>query len=434
MESSAATNRKVARRSALAATIGNVLEWYDFIMFGFMSVLIARQFFPAGDPYTSLLLVTATTGAGLVFRPIGGILIGMYADRAGRRQALSLVMLLMTLSTLLLVFTPSYSRIGIAATAIVVLARILQAISAGGEFGAATSMLVEYAPAHRKNFYGSWQMFAQSAGGLLSACMGALLTNVFTPQEVDAWAWRIPFCLGLLIGPVGLYMRRAVVETHAFEAVADTGTTSLRTVLAQHRQSVVVATALSGALNVMTYAVIIYLPIYAVENLGLPASVPFTVLVVALALRMAIIPLAGHWADRVGGAALLKGSLIAFLIVLYPCFYWVIHSPGLVSLMASEAIFAVLIGLFMGPMSTFAAVLFPVNVRSTGLSLAYNIGASLIGGITPVFLTWVLHVSGDRFSLAHYCAFFFVLGLAGLARLNRRGIGQPDVPRLIKPE
>ncbi|WP_374622640.1 MFS transporter [Pandoraea sp.] len=406
-------SRSVNWRGAIASTIGNMLEWYDFIIFGFLSILISKQFFPAADTYTSILFVTATTGAGLIFRPIGGILIGMYADRVGRRQALMLVIMLMTLATLILAFTPTYAQIGVGATVLVVLARILQGISAGGEFGTATALLVEYAPENRRNLFGSFQMFAQCFGSLVSACMGALLTNVFSPAELEAWAWRIPFVLGLIIGPYGMYLRRNLTETEDFKESKGAHKGSLKVAIAKYPRELVVATALSGALNVMGYVLITYVPIYAVANLGLKASVPFNVLVVAVLVRMAVIPVFGLLADRVGGAAILKTSLVLFLIVVYPCFYWVINQPGIVSLMVAEVIFATLMGAFQGPVSTLSAQLFPVEVRSTALSLSYNIGASLLGGLTPPLLTWLIHATGDMFVPAHYCAVFFLLGIGG---------------------
>ncbi|HVW50007.1 MAG TPA: MFS transporter [Trinickia sp.] len=414
-------------RGAVASTVGNMLEWYDFIIFGFLSVLISKQFFPSSDAYTSILLVTATTGAGLIFRPIGGLLIGMYADRAGRRAAMMLVILLMTISTLILALTPTYATIGIGATGLVVLARVLQGISAGGEFGTATSMLVEYAPPHKRSLYGSFQMFAQCFGSLVSACMGAMLTNVFTPNQLESWAWRIPFVLGLVIGPFGMYLRRNLTETAEFEASSNGHKGSLKQALSQYPRELVIGTALSGALNVMGYVLITYVPIYAVANLGLKASVPFNVLVVAVLVRMAVIPVFGHLADRIGGIVILKASLVLFLLVVYPCFYWVVHHPGMLSLMVAEVIFATLMGAFQGPVSTVSAELFPVEVRSTALSLSYNIGASVLGGLTPPLLTWMIHTTGDMFSPAHYCALFFALGLGGLLLVPKARATQPHL-------
>ncbi|WGS54685.1 MFS transporter [Paraburkholderia sp. D15] len=401
-------------RNALASTIGNMLEWYDFIIFGFLSVLISRQFFPASDPYTALLSTTATFGAGFIFRPLGGVLIGMYADRAGRKKALSLVITLMTFSTAILAFTPTYATIGVGATVLVVLARIVQGISAGGEFGTATAVLVEFSPKNRKNLFGSLQMFAQCFGSLLSALMGTLLTTRFSDAELESWAWRIPFVVGLLIGPLGFYLRRNMTETEAFEQAAHKPKGVLRETVRSHKREIAVAVALSSTLNVMAYVVISYLPIYAVRNLGLPASVPFKVLVIAGIVRMILIPFFGILADRIGADVILRWTLWLILAVLYPCYYWTIHAPSIISVLGTSVIFAVLMGAFQGPISTYCAELFPVPVRSTGLSVAYNIGASLLGGFTPFVLTWLLHDTGDKYIPAHYCAFFFVIGLIGL--------------------
>lgn len=406
-------------RSAAASTVGNLLEWYDLLIFGFLSILISKQFFPSDDPYTALLSVTATTGAGMIFRPIGGILIGMYADRAGRRPALSLVIMLMTISTVILAVTPTYHQIGIAATVLVVLARILQGISAGGEFGTATALLVEQAGEKRKYLYGSWQMFAQGCGSFLSACVIASLTSIFTAETIDSWAWRIPFFIGLVIAPVGIYMRRTLVETKPVEKSRAGMKSILAETLKHHQRALVTATAMSSALNVMAYVIIFYLPIYAVTYLHLPVSVPFKVLVVAGIVRMFIVPLSGYLADRVGGVVILRVSLLMFIATIYPCFYWVISSPSTTSLTVVETIFAILVGFYQGPFSTFNANLFPANVRSTALSVSYNITASILGGVTPVLLTWLIHHSGNKFVPAHYCALFFAVGLAGLAFMRR---------------
>ena len=210
-------NKTSAWRVVIGSTIGNALEWYDFLIYGYLSVIIAKQFFPSDNPLTSLLLTTATFGVGFIFRPIAGIFIGAYADRAGRKAALSFVIILMFVSTAMLAFAPSYRQIGIVAPVIVVMSRILQGISVGGEFGSATALLIEYAPSDRRGWYGSWQMFAQAIGSFLSTLVGALLTSCFTPEALSSWAWRLPFVLGLLIGPVGFWIRRNIAETEAYQ-------------------------------------------------------------------------------------------------------------------------------------------------------------------------------------------------------------------------
>ena len=405
-------------RGVLASTVGNVLEWYDFVLFGFLSIIIAKQYFPSDSPYTAMLLTTATFGAGFVVRPLGGVVLGIYADRHGRRAGLSLVILMMTVAAAIIALTPSYRQIGIAAPILVLVARLLQGISAGGEFGTATSMLVEYAPKGRSTFYGSWQMFAQAAGALLAIAMGAMLSNVFTPEARDAWAWRIPFLFGLLIGPVGFYIRRKMPETEAFEKLGRPPKVPLGRVLTRYPRELFIATCLSSAINVMAYVIITYLPVFAVQSLGLPLGLPFTVLLASVLLRLALVPLFGLLGDRIGQRKVMGWALLGFLLSVYPGYWWITQAPSMTSVMTVELVFAVLMAATSSPLPTASANLFPTEVRATGLAISYNIGASVFGGFSPFILTWLLHVTGDKLMPAHYSVVFFALGLIGVLMLQ----------------
>ena len=195
-------------RQIVAAVIGNALEWYDFVVYGFMTVIISRLFFPTESEYASLLLAMATFGVGFFMRPVGGILIGLYADRKGRKAALQLIIGLMTIAVAMIAFAPPYAVIGAAAPVLIVAARLLQGFATGGEFASATAFLVESAPAERRGFFGSLQMVGQSVAALAGASSGMFITQSLTPEQIDQWGWRLPFLIGLLIGPVGLYIRR----------------------------------------------------------------------------------------------------------------------------------------------------------------------------------------------------------------------------------
>jgi MHS family proline/betaine transporter-like MFS transporter len=324
----------------------------------------------------------------------------------------------MTLAAAMIALTPSFHQIGLVAPAIVLCARLLQGMSAGGEFGTATAMLIEYAPKNRRNFYGSWQMFAQAFGALLAVAMGYGLTHLFTPEALQSWAWRIPFLFGLLIGPVGFYIRRRLPETDAFQKLDKRAKIPLRAVLSQYPRELFIATVLSAALNVMSYVMITYLPIYTVQNLHMPVTLPFDVLLASVLLRLLTIPIFGHVADRLGGKLVIGGSLLLFLVVLYPAYFWISGAPSIVSIMTVELVFALLISASNSPIPTALANLFPTEVRSTGMAIAYNISASIFGGFSPFVLTWLLHRTGNILMPAHYCAVFFVLGLVGAFMLK----------------
>lgn len=409
-------------RDAFASTIGNVLEWYDFIIFGFLSIVIAKQFFPSTSEYAAILLTTATFGAGFVVRPLGGVLLGMYADRAGRKAGLTLVILMMTVASAIIAFTPSFRQIGIIAPIVVLFARILQGVSAGGEFGTSTAMLVEYAPPGKKALYGSWQMFAQGLGSLLAVLMGAALTNFFTPAALESWAWRIPFAFGLLIGPIGYYMRRNMRETEEFVKIGKTKRMELKQVFADYPRELIIATALSGALNIYSYVIMTYLPIFAVRSLGMPVNLPFNVLIIAVILRLSILPLFGILADKVGKKPVMAVAWMGFLVCLYPGYYWIIHYPSMTSILSVILVFAVFGAAATSPVPAALAELFPTEARSTGLAISYNIGASLFGGFSPFIITWLLHVTANKFVPAHYAAVFFLIGLIGVLLMKKDGV------------
>ena len=410
------------RRAIVAATIGNAFEWYDFIVFGFLSVVIARQFFPATDPTVSALLTTATFGSAFLVRPLGGILLGIYADRAGRKAALSLVILLMTLSSAVMAFTPSYSAIGVAAPVLVVFARLLQGLSAGGEFGSSTAMLIEYAPRMRRGYYGSWQNFGQFCAAVAAAGMGALVTRGLPAASLDAWGWRIPFLFGLLIGPVGFYIRTRLHEAPAYTR-ATTGTEPrasglLRDLWTNNRASLVIAFGLTVFGSVAQYVLNVYLPIYSVQQLKLRVDAPFIVLMFTGTARMILIPLFGLLSDRVGRKPVMAVSMVGYILTLYPLFAWLIAGPSLLRLLAVETVFAILMAAALGPASTALAELFPTRTRATGLSISYNLATTLFGGVAPFAVTWLIGVTGNKMMPSHFVTAAAVIGMFALLAMR----------------
>jgi MFS family permease len=406
----------------VAAVIGNALEWYDFVVYGFLTVIIARLFFPAQNEYASLLLTMATFGVGFFMRPVGGIVIGLYADRKGRKAALQLIIGLMTLAMAMIAFAPPYAAIGIAAPLLMLLARLLQGFATGGEFASATTFLVESAPSHRRGFYGSLQMVGQSLAALCGAVAGTLITRGLAPEQIDAWGWRLPFLFGLIIGPVGLYIRSYLHETDAFLESRRAGAVRnpLRTVLAQNGRGLAVTFGLVICGTISYYVVLVYMPTFAKTQLGMPLTDAFVAQVIGLICLTVTIPLRGALCDRVGRRPLLLAATVAYFVLLYPLFVWVYASPSFGRLAFMQGILCTLVGVYFGPISTAIAEQFPTGVRSTGLAIAYNFAVMLFGGFAQFIVTWLIRETGSPLAPAYYVMFGAVVGFVASLFLVER--------------
>ncbi len=415
----------VKTRQIVAAVIGNALEWYDFVVYGFLTVIISRLFFPADSEYASLLAAMATFGVGFFMRPVGGILIGMYADRRGRKAALQLIILLMTLSIAMIAFAPTYAAIGAAAPILIVLARLLQGVATGGEFASATAFLIESAPPGRRGFFGSLQMVGQAIAALGGACAGMLVTQGLTPEQVDSWGWRLPFIVGLLIGPVGLWMRRHLEETEAFvdalqHPAEDGGKAGLRALMREHLREVAVSFGLVVSSTVMFYVVLIYMPTYAKTQLKIPLGDAFTAQVAGLLCLTLLIPLFGLLSDRIGRRPVLLAAATLYLLLPYPLMSWVLESPSMARLAVMQMSLCSAIAVGFGAISTALAEQFPVRQRSTGLALSYNIAVMLFGGFAQLIVTWLIATTGSPLAPAFYVMFGATVGLLAAWQLTDR--------------
>ncbi|MCX4143037.1 MULTISPECIES: MFS transporter [Paraburkholderia] len=412
----APASRSLNTRAVVAAVIGNALEWYDFTVFGFLTVVIAQLFFPAGNDYSSMLLTTATFGVAFVMRPIGGIVLGLYADRAGRKAALSLVIALMTLGILLLAIAPPYSAIGIGAPLMIVLGRLLQGFSAGGEFGSSTALLIEAAPFSKRGFYGSWQMASQAAALLLGAVVGALITHGLSPEALKSWGWRVPFILGLIIGPIGFYIRRHLSDSEAFLLAQKTARrATLGEVFRSHSRDVLCGLGAVIALTVTIYVLISYLPTFAVKQLKLPYAQSFNAVIVGNLLLTVLSPLTGAWSDRIGRKGLSLWSLVLTLVIIYPLFAWLAAEPSVSKLILVQALLSIALSGYYGPFGALIAELFPANVRSIGLSLAYNVAVMLFGGFGPFVVTWLINTTGSPLAPTYYVMGGLALSIVAVA-------------------
>lgn len=425
LEVGQAVDAVAMRRKAIIATVlGNGFEWFDFMVYGFFAIIIGKLFFPTGDDLTSLMLSAATFGVGFLVRPIGGVLIGIYSDRYGRKGALSLTIILMGAGTAMIGLAPTYEQAGLLAPCIIVFARLLQGISAGGEMGAATAYLTEQAPEGKKAYYSSWIQTSIGFAVLVGACFGTGITLGLSPEEVESWGWRIPFLFGILIGPIGYFIRRNLHESPVFEESSELTDTPFRDVVREYPWQAVASFAMIVLWTVCIYVILFYMPTYSVKVLKLPQSASFIAAMVGGGVITFCSPITGWISDKVGRKSLLAGASAAMLLLAWPLFKMIASAPSLITLCVFQAVFGVLIAIYTGPILAALSETFPTKVLSTGLSLAYNLAVMTFGGFASLILTWLISVTGSVTAPAFYvmiAAGFSLMGvLLGYKQPSRR--------------
>jgi MFS family permease len=384
-----------------AAILGNALEFYDFTVYAAFAVWLAKAFFPADNPTTSLLLTVATFGVGFVARPLGGIVIGAYADRFGRKPAMTLTIWLMALGTGMIGLLPTYDQIGMLAPVLLVLARLLQGFSTGGEMGPATTYLLESAPTHRKGFFGSWQYASQNMGSLLSALVGLLLALLITPGANDSWGWRIPFLIGILIAPVGYFIRRNLDETlDTAEAHASVGHV-LSDVAGNHWGKILLCILLISGATIGQYF-FLYTATYAISTLHYSPSWAMAANFATFASGSIFGLLGGVLADRYGLKTVAVVPRIIVSLLFYPALLLVVWSGSPLVYVVTVAVLMAFHAMAGAAGITLIPLVFPSIVRTAGLSIGYALGVTIFGGTAQFVFTWVIGSTGDKLSWVWY--------------------------------
>ena len=411
-----------ASRLIAACTIGNALEFFDFVVFSFFARTIGALFFPAQDPTAQLLFAFATYGVGFLVRPLGGVVLGSYADRKGRKRATVVTLMLMALGTGMIGLAPIYATAGVLGPIIVVLGRLIQGFSAGGEVGAATTLLAEHAPPHRRGFFGSWQLASQGLAVLAGAGIALLINSVLTPEQVTAWGWRVPFLIGVGIVPVGLWLRRALKESHANEQHAETrAVSSLSLAFRQHLGRILMGVALIIGGTAANAVVVLYMATYAVTQLNLAPTAGLLAGVVAGFVTLVASPIGGALSDRAGRKPVILVSYAVLMLLIYPAFLYLNANPTLGTLLAIVAGLAVLNATGGATVIITLAELFPAEVRATGMSLVYALGVAIFGGFGQFIVTWLIKTTGSPIAPAYYvmaCCAATVLALSAIPEMK----------------
>jgi len=415
--------RSTRSRAVAAAVAGNVLEWYDFAVYAYMATVLAKKFFPAGSEVTALLATFAAFGVGFVVRPLGGILIGRLGDVKGRKAALLATIALMALGTVLIGVIPTYRDIGLAAPALVFAARLMQGFSAGGEWGGSTAFIVEWAPDGQRGLYGSLQQCSVAGGLLLGSGVAAGVNTLLTPQAVDEWGWRVPFLLGGLIGPVGLYMRRTIEETPSFARLPQTEARPAD--IATGSRLAGRAFGFTVVWTVAYYVILTYMPTFLQRQVHLPREQALWASSIGLLILILVTPLAGHLSDRYGRKPLLLASCAALVILPYPAFRLLLSGVTLTSVVLVQSALCVAVALYSGPGPAAIAEMFPTRLRSTWMSTGYSLAVTLFGGFAPFVATWLIARTGDPLAPSYYvmaAAVVTTLVIAGMQETARKAL------------
>jgi MFS transporter, MHS family, proline/betaine transporter len=413
--------RQSLTRVVLAATVGNLLEWFDFLVYGFFAVTIAEVFFPNDNPTVSLLITFGTFGLAYLVRPLGAVFVGSYTDRHGRRAGLTLSIALMMIGTTLMLITPGYATIGIAAPIIITIVRILQGFSVGGEFGTVVAFLVEHA-GERRGYIAGWQFSSIGMVSVIVSLFGLALTTLLSHEQLVDWGWRIPYVFGLLVGPVGLYIRSRIAETPDFLAAAKPPTMPIGDLLRLHPVSLLLALGASIISN-SSYYLLLYIPTYGVKTLHLPAYTGFAATLVGGIVLGIFCVVAGYWSDKTRPRArIMLITAWLFLLTAYPCFWLMDVYPSLATAMFAVGFLNLIKAGYSGVLPSVLAEQFPVDSRAVGVSLSFSISVTIFGGFAPLVATWLIAETGDPLSPSYYLMATALLSVIALTVISRRTV------------
>ncbi|WP_030908479.1 glycine betaine/L-proline transporter ProP [Streptomyces sp. NRRL F-5126] len=420
------TDERAVKRAVKAAALGNAMEWYDFGIYSYMAGTIGKVFFPGGSGTVQLLLTFATFAISFLVRPLGSVVLGPLGDKVGRQRILALTMLMMAFGTFFIGVLPSYHSIGLWAPALLILLRLVQGFSTGGEYGGASTFIAEYAPDKRRGFFGSFLEFGTLAGYVGAAGLVTLLTVTLGDSGLQSWGWRLPYLLAAPLGIIGLYLRLKLDETPAFQKLASENTQvraseaadtvetttrgDLKKIFRNYWRPLVLCLALVAAYNITDYMLLSYMPTYLSDELGYGTTHGLVILLGVMVAMMLLINQVGRLNDRFGRKPLLLGGMLGFLVLSIPAFL-LIRDGSIIFIIIGLAMLGLSLLCLLGTMSAALPALFPTQVRYGGLSIGYNVSTSLFGGTTPLVITALIDIGHTNLMPAYYSTAAAIVGV-----------------------
>jgi len=389
--------------------VGNILEWYEFALYGYFAHTISHLFFPIEDRALSLIATFSVFAVGFLMRPLGAVVFGHIGDRYGRKKALISAIFCMAIPTGLMGLLPTYDTLGIYAAILLTFFRLLQGLAVGGEFTGSIVYLVEHAPQHQRGFYGSLTLFSGLIGVMLGSGVSALVGYLANGSSAELWAWRVPFVLGFALGFFGFYIRRDMPETPNFERVAVIGkrvTHPLLWALLKSPTSLLYAIGLVALPVTGFYILFVYSSSYLTIYHKMPAGQVMLINTLTIIMLIATIPVVGRLSDKIGRRPVLLSGAIGFVCLSYPLFY-ILQQATVATVFIAQGVFALLVSLSYSVIPVILVEMFPTSVRYTGMALPYNIASALFGGTAPLLATFFIAQSGNLSAPIYY-----LIGLA----------------------
>jgi MHS family proline/betaine transporter-like MFS transporter len=408
-----ATVKSSQKKTLIAGCVANVLEWYDFALYGYLAPVLAKLFFPSDDELTSLISTFGVFAAGYLMRPLGAIIFGNLGDKVGRKKVLIISVTLMAISTTLIGMLPTHAQIGIMAPVLLTLLRLIQGFSVGGEFTGTISFIVEHGRQSSRGLSGSFATFSLIGGILLGSLIGALITSILSEEETINWGWRIPFIFGIVVGGVGLYLRFGIEETPVFKSLENKGgvvKAPIVEALTSYWREILITMGTTWAGSATFYIIFVYMPTYLSSETNIKFSTALNLNTISMVILMIASPFMGALSDRVGRKPVLAIGCLGIAILSYPLFL-LISGGNVLYVLVAQAIFAIELAMVFAPLGATLVELFPTRVRLSAMSLGYNVGFSFFGGTAPLIATYIIKETGSNVAPGIYLAFSALISL-----------------------
>jgi MFS transporter, MHS family, proline/betaine transporter len=411
-------DKAMLKRAVSAAALGNAMEWFDFGVYSYLAVTIGKVFFPATNTAAQLIAAFGAFAAAFLIRPVGGLVFGPLGDKIGRQKVLAITMIMMAISTFCIGLIPSYQSIGIAAPILLLIARLVQGFSTGGEYGGAATFIAEYSTDNRRGFMGSFLEFGTLGGYLLGASLVTLMNALFSNEQMLSWGWRIPFFIAAPLGVFGLYVRLKLEETPAFQQHMEKQDAleqnkprlGLLQLLHKYRTQMLKCIGLVLLFNVSNYMMTSYMPSYLTGILGLSELSSLLLIMVVMFVMMPLTLMSGHWTDKLGRRPVIAAGAIGLIVLAVPCMM-LIKSGNMWAVFLGLIILGLIHTCFSGTMPATLPALFATDIRYSALAIGFNLSVSLFGGTTPLLTAWLVDVSHDLLMPGYYLMGAGVIGL-----------------------